>query len=331
MEGGTAKLHCDGILSQGGRRTASHNRVATLYARAPVREMLLASLFFAVMAAAAKHVGERVPMQQIVLVRGVLCALLTWWWLARIGVDWRGRRRWLLLLRGALGYSALSCYFWSVHHLPLAEAVLIQQTHPIFAAALAFLFLGEPPGRNYLPALGLAALGVLVLVQPAAGAGFVVGPGLVVAFGGAILSAAAYVAVRHASRTEHPVAIILWFPAVSALLAVPGTVASGPVWPGPGDWSWLVFVALAGQLGQVFLTRGLYRVPAGRATLANPMTTVFGALLGRVAFGERIGWNTLAAAVLLIAAVFLARPPRVGAAGPVPDEGRSPTMHGGIE
>ncbi len=302
-----------------------------MYARTSVRDMLLSSLFFAVMAAAAKYVGARVPMQEIVLVRGVLCALMTWWWLARIGVDWRGRRRWLLVLRGALGYSALSCYFWSVHHLPLAEAVLIQQTHPIFAAALAYLFLGEPPGRNYLPALGLAALGVLVLVVPASEGGFVGGLGLLVAFGGALFSAAAYVAVRDAARTEHPVAIILWFPAVSALLAVPGTVASGAVWPRSFDWFWLVFVAVAGQLGQVFLTRGLYRVPAGRATLANPMTTVFGALLGRVAFGERIGWNTLAAAILLIGAVFLARPARNRVTDPPREEADSPSPRGGIE
>ena len=43
----------------------------------------------------------------------------------------------------------------------------------------------------------------------------------------------------------------------------------GPVLPGAVDALWLLVVAVAGQLGQVFVTRGLARVPAGRATLAN--------------------------------------------------------------
>lgn len=268
--------------------------------------MVLSSVFFAVMAAAAKLVGERVPMQQIVLVRGVLCALLTFWWLASAGVPWRGRRPGILLLRGALGYAALSCYFWSVHHLPLAEAILIQQVHPVFAAALAWLFLSEPPGRRFAPALALAIAGVAVLVQPGREGGFVGGWGVLIALSGAILSAGAYVAVRDASRTEHPMALVFWFPAVSVVLALPGTAAAGPVWPTGAEWLGLVFVALAGQLGQVFLTRGLYRVPAGRATLANPLTTLFGAFLGWAVFDERLGWPTAAGGLLLVAAVLLA-------------------------
>ncbi len=274
-----------------------------------MRDMVLSSVFFAVMAAAAKLVGQRVPMQQIVLVRGVLCALLTFWWLASAGVPWRGTRPGILLLRGALGYAALSCYFWSVHHLPLAEAILIQQTHPVFAAALAWLFLREPPGRRFAPALALAIAGVLVLVQPGGETAFVAGWGVLVALSGAILSAGAYVAVRDASRTEHPMALVFWFPAVSAVLAVPGTAAAGPVWPTGAEWLGLIFVALAGQLGQVFLTRGLYRVPAGRATLANPLTTFFGAFLGWAVFDERLGWSTAAGGLLLVAAVLLAGAP----------------------
>lgn len=282
-----------------------------------MRDMVLSSVFFAVMAAAAKLVGERVPMQQIVLVRGVLCAILTFWWLASAGVPWRGRRPGILLLRGALGYAALSCYFWSVHHLPLAEAILIQQVHPVFAAALAWLFLREPPGRRFAPALALAIAGVAVLVQPGRDGGFVGGWGVLIALSGAILSAGAYVAVRDASRTEHPMALVFWFPAVSAVLAVPGTVAAGPVWPSGAEWIGLAFVALAGQLGQVFLTRGLYRVPAGRATLANPLTTLFGAFLGWAVFDERLGWSTVAGGMLLVAAVLLAGS---GSGSPDPEE-----------
>ncbi|MBP7148333.1 MAG: DMT family transporter [Acidobacteria bacterium] len=275
-------------------------------------DMVLSAFLFALMAAGAKVAGRHVPLQEIVFVRGVACTLMTWWMLRRAGAPWRGTRPGLLALRGALGYVALSCYFLSIAHLPLAQAVLIQQVHPVFTVVLAFLFLGEPPGGRFWPALALAAAGVLLLVSPdpleVRGDAWAL-VGIVGAFG----SGAAYVAVRSAVRTEHPLTIILWFPAVSAVLSLPAMLASGPVAPSAADWFWLGVVSLAGQLGQVYLTRGLSRVPAGRATLANPMTIAFGAVLGWLGFGEGIGWNTLCGGLLVVAAVLLARPGRAAA------------------
>ena len=290
--------------------------------------MALSAFFFALMAAGAKLLGGRVPPQEVILVRGVLNALFMLCLLRRRGLSWRPRRPGLLVLRGALGHFALSCYFWSVARQPLATAVLLQQVHPVFTAVLAAWFLSEKPGKRFVPAFLLAASGVALLV-PRAAPGTGPAPAslapLVVGLLGALLSAAAYVTVRDASRTEHEETIVLWFPLTSIPLATVGTLVEGPAAPTPVEWGWLVFIAAAGQLGQLFLTRGLARVPAGRATLANPLTVVFGALLGWVAFAEPIGTATLAGGAAIVAAVLLAggggasgadaRPPAPPAAG----------------
>jgi drug/metabolite transporter (DMT)-like permease len=230
------------------------------------------------------------------------------WLLRRRGLSWKPKRTGLLLLRGALGHFALSCYFWSVARQPLATAVLLQQVHPVFTAVLAAWFLKEKPGKRFVPAFLLAASGVALLV-PWGGASSAVPRSLaplLVGLSGALLSAAAYVTVRDASRTEHEETIVLWFPLTSVPLATIGTLLEGPTVPTSGDWVWLVFIAAAGQLGQLFLTRGLARVPAGRATLANPLTIVFGAVLGWLAFGEPVGVATLAGGAAIVAAVLLA-------------------------
>lgn len=290
--------------------------------------MALSAFFFAVMAAGAKLLGGRVPPQEVILVRGVLNALFMLWLLRRRGLSWRPRRPGLLVLRGALGHFALSCYFWSVARQPLATAVLLQQVHPVFTAVLAAWFLSERPGKRFIPAFLLAASGVALLVPrgvPETGSASTSLAPLVVGLLGALLSAAAYVTVRDASRTEHEETIVLWFPLTSVPLATIGTLVEGPAVPTPAEWGWLVFIAAAGQLGQLFLTRGLARVPAGKATLANPLTVVFGALLGWVAFAEPIGIATLAGGAAIVAAVLLAgggrasgsdaRPPAPPAAG----------------
>lgn len=271
--------------------------------------MALSAFFFAVMAAGAKLLGGRVPPQEVILVRGVLNALFMLWLLRHRGLSWKPKRPGLLVLRGALGHFALSCYFWSVASQPLATAVLLQQVHPVFTAVLAAWFLKEKPGKRFVPAFLLAASGVAMLV-PWSAAGELSPPQalapLLVGLTGAVLSAAAYVTVRDASRTEHEETIVLWFPLTSVPLALTGTLVEGPVVPTPADWGWLVFIAAAGQLGQLFLTRGLARVPAGRATLANPLTIAFGAVLGWIAFGEPLTLATLAGGAAIVAAVLLA-------------------------
>jgi drug/metabolite transporter (DMT)-like permease len=271
--------------------------------------MALSAFFFAVMAAGAKLLGGRIPPQEVILVRGVLNALFMLWLLGRRGISWRPRRPGLLVLRGALGHFALSCYFWSVAHQPLAKAVLLQQVHPVFTAVLAAWFLKEKPGKRFVPAFLLAASGVALLVPwgaPAPGSAAAPLAPVVVGLLGAVLSAAAYVTVRDASRTEHEETIVLWFPLTSIPLAAVGTLVEGPAPPTPVEWGWLVFIAAAGQLGQLFLTRGLARVPAGRATLANPLTIAFGVVLGWVAFGEPVGPAMLVGGAAIVAAVLLA-------------------------
>ena len=53
------------------------------------------------------------------------------------------KRKWLLLLRGLCGHIALSAYLESLDRIPLAEAVFLGKVHPMAAAILSYIFLGE--------------------------------------------------------------------------------------------------------------------------------------------------------------------------------------------
>lgn len=270
-----------------------------------MRHVVASALFFAAMAAFARLAGGRIPTQEIVFVRalvGAVLALLMAW---RAGAPLRGGRPALLAARGVTGFLALSCYFWSVVHLPFAHAILVAQTAPLFTALFAWLFLGERPGARFVPAAALVLGGVVVLAPP--GLGAAVEPlALGVALAGAILAGSAYAEVRALSRTEHPLTIVLWFQGLSAVLSVPGTLAAGIVVPRPLEWLWLAGVALTAHAGQVFLTLGLQRRPAGRATLANPLVIAFGAALAALVFDEPLGWNVAFGAGLLVAGLVLA-------------------------
>ena len=105
--------------------------------------------------------------------------------------------------------------------------------------------------------------------------------------------------------------IVLWFQMTMIFLSLPGTFVSGAVLPRGADWLWLAGVGLFGQAGQVFLTEGLRRTPAGRASLANPLVILFGAAIGWLLFHENLDWgDLLGAALLVFGLIFSGSAPR---------------------
>jgi len=48
------------------------------------------------------------------------------------------------LVRALTGLAAMYCYFYAIAHLPLAEAVLLNYSAPLFIPLAALLWVGEP-------------------------------------------------------------------------------------------------------------------------------------------------------------------------------------------
>ena len=273
--------------------------------------MVAAAFFFSVMTLLVKMAGARLPNQEIVLVRGVLTLAFSWVMVRRAGVTSRGGRPLMLMARGLFGYASLSCLYYAVVHLPLADATVLQYTNPVWTSLLAAWLLDEHMRpAEVLLVLG-SLLGVVVMARPSflfgAGAGrldlFAVG----VALAGATMSAAAYVMVRKLSRTEHPLTIVYYFTLVTVPAAIPGTIAVA-LWPTPREWLLLLGVGMAAQAGQLYLTSGLRLEPAGRATAAGYMQVVFAAALGAIFFRELPdAWVLAGAAIILGSTLLLAR------------------------
>jgi drug/metabolite transporter (DMT)-like permease len=268
-----------------------------------MRYMAVGALAFSVMSLLVKVAGQRLPAQQIVLVRAVVTLALSAWAVRRAGVDPRGRRRGLLLLRGVLGFSALSAFYYAVVHLPLADATVLQYTNPVWAALLAIPFLGERVRLREAAAVAASLAGVLLVMRPGplSGSGAPLPPAVVaIALGGAFCSAAAYVTVRKLGSTEHPSVIVLYFAAVSTAGALPTALPSA-LWPTGGEWLVLLGVGLTTQVGQVAITHGLRLERAGRATATGYLQIVFAALWGVLFFAERPHAGTVLGTGLIVA------------------------------
>lgn len=288
--------------------------------RRGVADLLFAAVLFSVMSVLAKLAGARIPVAGLIFVRSAVTLALAWRALARRDLPVWGTRRRLLAVRGLLGFVALVCYFYSLTHLPIADAIVIHYTHPVFTMLLAVVVLGEALDRREVLFVVGCFVGVALVTRPAllfgARAAAADPFALALAFAGALTSAAAYVMIRELRSTEHPLRVVFYNALVAAGLAGPWALGAW-VAPDPGEWALLIAVGLLTFVYQDRMTRGLHRVRAGRATALGYVQVLLSMLAGIVLFHESVdmlGW--LGAGVLALSAWLLATDRRGSAPRP---------------
>ena len=109
-------------------------------------------------------------------------------------------------------------YFYAIDHLPLADAVVLNQLNPFFVILLAALFLGEKIKKLQIPAIVSALMGVLFIAQPQFDYAF-----LPAALGiaSSIFAASAYTMIRHLRLTDTPNLIVFYFTGISTIITIP--------------------------------------------------------------------------------------------------------------
>jgi drug/metabolite transporter (DMT)-like permease len=265
-----------------------------------LQAMAVGALFFSLMAALAKLAGRGVPLFEIVFARSIVVAVLSGAKLLHDGRGFRGREPRILLLRGVLGFGALTCFYYAVIHLPLADATVIHFMNPVFTAFIAAAVLGEHVGFKEALLVTASLAGVVLVARP----GFLFGGGglapfpVVVGVCGAVLSAGAYVSVRHL-RSEPPMLIVFYFAAVCTLLSLPMVVAHATL-PTPALLLVLLGVGVTTHLGQTFATWGFRLERAGRASAVGYLQIVFAAGWGWALFHEAPDVGTWAGAVVIV-------------------------------
>jgi len=287
-----------------------------------VQCMALSAFFFSLMSLSVKVVGRRIPTLELMFARGAIVTLLAGLDLLRRRVALGGHDTRALALRGSIGFLALGCFYYSVVHIPLAEATVIHFTNPLFTTLIAAAFLGEHVRRRELALTALGLLGVVVMVRPvgALGLGAAALPPLPVAASitAAVLAAVAYALVRHLRAHDHMV-IVFYFAGITSLAALPLMLPTF-VAPRGSEWPLLLAVGLTTLFGQVFLTLGLQRERAGRATAIGYVQIVFASLWGVLFFGEAPRLATLAGAAVIVASTVLLARSRRGARTAAPGE-----------
>jgi drug/metabolite transporter (DMT)-like permease len=265
--------------------------------------MAIGAFWFSIMSLFVKLAGKTMPSMEVVMWRGVFTLALSYGAVRRAGLAPLGTQRRLLLTRGLVGCLGLMCFYFSLVHLPLGEATLIQYTNPIWATIVAAMLVGERIGIGEVVCLMSSLVGVALIARPAFLFGgvtsAVASTHVAVALLGAMFSGIAYAIVRKLGAREHRLVIVLYLPLTTVPLSL---LFLSSTWHWPTGWEWLVLVAIGvtTQMAQVQLTRGLQLETAARATATGYLQIVFAGLWGALLLDERAnGWSVLGAALIV--------------------------------
>jgi drug/metabolite transporter (DMT)-like permease len=258
-----------------------------------------AALCFSVMNIAIRAVSAELDPLQIAFFRNLvaLCFMLPW----LLSVGWEGLRTERLgahLWRAAIGLVAMICWFYSIALLPMAEAVSLNFTVPLFATAGAALFLGEVVrARRWSATLaGFLRPGFAEL-----------SPAMALPVVAAAFMAIAILLVKSLSRSESPAAIVLYMNLIlTPLSLVPALfVWRWPSWPG---LALLVLIGALAALAHILLTRAYVKADASAVMPFDYARLPFVAALAYVIFGEvQDLWTWVGAAVIAASAIYIVR------------------------
>ncbi len=274
-----------------------------LQARSGIVSMLLAVFLYAVLNALAKHLAADYPLAEVTFFRNAFALLPATAMLARAG-GWRSLRTEHLgghFWRAAIGLTSMVLLFLSYHLMPMADAVALSFSAPLFLTALSVPVLGERVGPYRWGAVAVGFAGVLVIVQPGSA---MLNTGALVGLSAAVAYAFAMMAMRQLGRTEAPVTTVFYFTAFSTLLSA---VALPFVWtmPTAEGFALMAAMGLVGGAAQYFATRAYALAPAAVISPFNYAGILWACLFGWLFWSDWPGTHVLAGAAIVIASGLL--------------------------
>lgn len=290
--------------------------------RRGILHVLAAVFIFAVINAVVKWEAATYPVTEIVLFRCFFALIFCLGLVAAQG-GLRLLRTHRLpehIGRGTTQFVSMICIYVAFHLMPLADAVAITFSSPLFLTVLSIPLLGEQVGRHRWAAVLVGFAGVLIMVPPGAG---VLSVGALLALTNAVLNASVTIALRRMSLSETSATLVTYQAAVTtvlSLLCLPFGWRT-PTWQ---DGLILAGIGLCSGIGQFLWTQGFRFAPAAVLAPFNYTTMIWAIGFGYLMWGDLPTLPLLAGAAVVVASGLYilyretirhpARPPRLATA-----------------
>jgi len=245
--------------------------------------VLLASLISVLMTSLIKHVGQSIPVVEILFIRQILVlVIISPVILKNIDTVFKTKVLRLHVLRGSISVVAMLTGFTAVVHLPLAEVTAISFVRTLFTTILAIFFLKEVVGVRRWSSVIIGFVGVLIIVRPDPEN---LNAYALLAIASAFFVSSINIVMRKLSQIENPSTIMAYQSIIVAL------AMSGPaiyLWVMP-TWDEALFIMVIGGLMSLMQWIFIQAFKAGEAAAIAPMEysrLLYAGIIGIVFFAE---------------------------------------------
>ncbi len=265
--------------------------------------ILLSEAFFVLMGTQIRAVSAGLSNEMIVFFRNLIGLQIIIPLVMKYG--WSGLKTskpHLHLLRGLAGVTAMYCFFYAIAHMPLANAMILKMSAPLFIPLIAWLWLKEKLNGTIALVVLLGFCGVSLIIQPDLQQLDWVA---IIAVAGGFFAAIAKTTVKRLTATERPASVVFYF-ALTALV-----VSSLPAllnWQTPSSEQWLQLIALGllASFGQFFMTLAYSHAPASQISHFSYSSIVYASFAGWLLWDEWMdGWAWLGAGLVVLSGILL--------------------------
>ena len=248
--------------------------------------IILSAFFFALMNMFVKMSGD-LPAIQKSFFRNFVAFFFALFMLirSREGFSFQKKNLPAFIGRAFFGTLGILCNFYSVDHLLLSDASILNKLSPFFAVIFSYFLLKEKISLMQASAVSIAFIGAVLVVKP----GFAIAgsfmPSIVAVLGG-LFAGIAYALVRVlGQRGEKGAFIVMFFSAFSCVATLPFLIFDFH----PMSLQQLAILLLAGLSaagGQFTITAAYTHAPAREVSVFDYTQIVFAAALGFVFFNQ---------------------------------------------
>lgn len=201
------------------------------------------------------------------------------------------------VIRNTFHFAGQYLWFVGITLLPLADVFALEFTAPIWAALLAWGFLGERLTRARQVAIGCGVVGLLMIVKPGAD---VFQSGATVVILSAMMFACSMVMVKRLSRIDNAATILFYF----CLIQMPFGMI-----PAIFDWTplsleaapWMLVICVTGLTAHWGITKALQNADVMFIQPIDFMRVPLIAVVGFLLYGEQVDVWLLVGALIIFA------------------------------
>ncbi|MFZ9027884.1 MAG: DMT family transporter [Crocinitomicaceae bacterium] len=250
---------------------------------------------------------QKYPAHELVLARSVVSLAISFVVIKQKKLPLFGNNKTWLIIRGVAGTIALTIFFYTLHHLPLALAAVIQYLAPIFTVFFAILLLGEKVKVLQWLFIGISFSGVgLITISKLYGIDLgenISLEWLILGIIAAVFSGVAYVSIMKLRTTDAPISIVFYFPLIAAPTMTIFCLFDF-VMPQGIEWVILLVIGIFTQFAQILMTKAFH---LGKASVIAPVQylgAIYAYLIGFFMFDESLSWIIDLGIILIIFGVF---------------------------